>query len=174
MHGLGLGGRLGAVLMLLPALCAAGDPLRGNEADFLPVDQAFVFTTRLQEGRLVAHWDMPKGYYLYRNQMEVECEDASGAPELPLGRPIEDPVFGATDVYYDSVEIAVPLRQRPALLKARFRYQGCAASGFCYPAQERTVVYRRSEPAAREDDPRPGPSNADRPSEAKAAGGESG
>ena len=172
MHGLGLGGRLGAVLLLPPALSAAADPLRGNEADFLPVDQAFVFTTRLQESRLVAHWDMPKGYYLYRDRLEVECEDASGAPELPPGQPIEDPFVGATEVYYDTVEIAVPLLQRPALLTARFRYQGCAERGLCYPPQERTVVYRSSESLAPENGPRPPPSNADRPSEAKAAGGE--
>ena len=118
-----------------------GDPL--GEPEFLPVDEAFAFSARLDAGRLVARWHMADGYYLYRHAFSVEAEDGTALGELaiPTGKRIEDAYFGPSEVYYGSVEVAAAVHGPPAgLVRARFRYQGCADAGLCYPPQTRRVV----------------------------------
>ena len=114
-----------------------------QEPDFLPVDEAFVFTSRLEEARLVARWDMPPGYYLYSSRFALEGE-ALGPAQVPPGTPKEDAWLGATEVHYGSVEIAAPLRGQPATVTARLTFQGCAEKGLCYPPQQRVVRHRRA------------------------------
>lgn len=137
---------------LVPAVVGVGclgamaDPFRESareSAEPLPVEEAFVFTSWLQGERLVAHWDMPKGYYLYRHRIEVDAGEgiALGKPAIPRGEPKTDAYFGESEVHYGSVEITVPVLQRPAVVAARITYQGCADSGFCYPPQARSVVH---------------------------------
>lgn len=123
-------------------LGAMADPFR-ESAEPLPVEEAFVFTSWLQGERLVAHWDMPKGYYLYRHRIEVDAGEgiALGKPAIPRGERKTDAYFGESEVHYGSVEITVPVLQRPAVVAARITYQGCADSGFCYPPQVRSVVH---------------------------------
>lgn len=124
------------------------DPL--GEPEFLPVDEAFVFSARLDDGRLVARWDMPAGYYLYRRAFRIEAEDGTALGELaiPAGKRIEDPYFGASEVYYGQLEIAAPvLRRGAAPLSARFHYQGCAEEGLCYPPQVRRATFAASDEA---------------------------
>ena len=127
-------------------LGAMADPFRESareSAEPLPVEEAFVFTSWLQGERLVAHWDMPKGYYLYRHRIEVDAGEgiALGKPAIPRGERKTDAYFGESEVHYGSVEITVPVLQRPAVVAARITYQGCADSGFCYPPQVRSVVH---------------------------------
>ena len=140
---------------LAPALVGAGgldaaaDPFR-VAAEPLPVEEAFVFTSWLEGERLVAHWDMPKGYYLYRHRLEVRAGEglALGAPAIPRGERKTDEYFGESEVHYGSVEIKVPVLERPAIVAVRITYQGCADTGFCYPPQVRKVVHEASGRAA--------------------------
>lgn len=129
-------------LVAAGCLASSADPLR-DSAEPLPVEEAFVFTSWLQGERLVAHWDMPKGYYLYRHRIEVHAAEgiALGTPAIPRGERKEDEYFGETEVHYGSVEIAVPVLERPAVVAVRVTYQGCADTGFCYPPQERAIVH---------------------------------
>lgn len=138
---------------LVPAVVGAGcvgvaaaNPFR-DSAEPLPVEEAFVFTSWLQGERLVAHWDMPKGYYLYRHRLEVQAGEgiALGEPAIPRGEPKTDAYFGESEVHYGSVEITVPVLERPAIVMARITYQGCADTGFCYPPQERAVAHEAPE-----------------------------
>lgn len=140
---------------LVPAVVGAGcvgvaaaDPF-SDSAEPLPVEEAFVFTSWLQGERLVAHWDMPKGYYLYRHRLEVRAGEgiALGEPAIPRGERKTDAYFGESEVHYGSVEITVPVLQRPAVVTARITYQGCADTGFCYPPQERAVAHEAPEGA---------------------------
>ena len=133
---------LAAALIGAGFVGAATDPFR-EPAEPLPVEEAFVFTSWLQGERLVAHWDMPKGYYLYRHRIEVDAGEgiALGKPAIPRGERKTDAYFGESEVHYGSVEVTVPVLQRPAVVAARITYQGCADSGFCYPPQVRSVVH---------------------------------
>ena len=118
-----------------------GDPLAGPE--FLPVDEAFVFTAQLHDDRLVARWEMPAGYYLYRRAFRVQAGDGATLGELavPEGERVVDEYFGESEVYYGRVEITVPVLARAGdSVRARFHYQGCAEEGLCYPPQVRSVA----------------------------------
>lgn len=143
------GRRVALPICLLLVLGAAqvriergGDPL--GEPEFLPVDEAFAFSARLDAGRLVARWNIADGYYLYRHAFQIEAEDGTALGELaiPTGKRIEDAYFGPSEVYYGSVEIAAAVHgPRTRAVYARVRYQGCADAGLCYPPQTRRVAF---------------------------------
>ena len=104
--------------------------------ELLEVDDAFVFSSRLDGDRVVARWDIPPGYYLYRRHFEVSGVDGVelGDPAIPPGRPHVDEFFGETEVYFGGVEISAAIMATTANQgTVSFRYQGCAEQGFCYP-----------------------------------------
>ena len=124
------------------ALQSAKDPFA--EPQFLPVDEAFVWSAALEKGRLVVRWRMSAGYYLYRHAFALDADEdvALGALDIPPGKRIVDDYFGESEVYYGDVEIsAAVLRCGSATITARIRYQGCADYGLCYPPQLRTVAF---------------------------------
>ena len=132
---------------------AINDPL-AEAPVFLPVDQAFVFSCRLRTGEggaeeIVARWDMPAGYYLYRHGFGADAEDglSLGGLELPAGEMRIDEYFGESEVYLGSVEVVVPVRRRAVQsATVRFTYQGCAERGLCYPPAERHAVLDFGQP----------------------------
>ncbi|MCY3641814.1 MAG: protein-disulfide reductase DsbD family protein, partial [Gammaproteobacteria bacterium] len=86
-----------------------------EEPEFLPVDEAFALSTETAEdGALLAYWDMPDGYYLYRHRFDFALKDPEaatlGAAELPPGKDKVDEYFGAVEVYYHRVQARVPIR----------------------------------------------------------------
>lgn len=145
-----------ASLVLLGCMAAAAhaddlaksvaDPL--GEPEFLKVDQAFVFSARLaDDGSLIAQWQMPDGYYLYRHRFGFKVPKNSaftlGEPEIPPGKTKIDDYFGEVQTYYHSVAIRVPVTRtgpKAGVFEAEVTYQGCADRGLCYPPQTRQVT----------------------------------
>ena len=129
------------------------DPL-AEPPVFLPVDQAFAFSWHLRTGdggreEIVARWDMPVGYYLYRHGFRADAEQgvSFGELEIPPGEMRTDEYFGESEVYLGSVEIVVPvLRRTVQSATVRFAYQGCADQGLCYPPTERDEVLDFGQP----------------------------
>lgn len=125
------------------------DPL-AEKPVFLPVDEAFAFSSALRVGEggveeVVARWDMPVGYYLYRHGFRADAEAglSLGEPEIPPGEMRTDEYFGESEVYLGSVEVVLPVSRRTVQsATVRFAYQGCAEQGLCYPAVERDVTFR--------------------------------
>lgn len=125
------------------------DPLAETPV-FLPVDQAFAFSSRLRVGEggaaeIVVRWDMPEGYYLYRHGFRADAEKglSLGELQIPLGEMRTDEYFGESEVYVGSVEVVVPVRQRNVQrATVRFAYQGCAERGLCYPPAERQATFQ--------------------------------
>ena len=123
------------------------DPL-AEAPVFLPVDQAFAFSWRIRTGEsggeeIVARWDMPPGYYLYRHGFGAVAEQGLylGELSIPPGEMRTDEYFGESEVYVGSVEVVVPvLRRAVQSATVRFAYQGCAEQGLCYPPAERDEV----------------------------------
>jgi thiol:disulfide interchange protein DsbD len=143
--------RLLCLLLLLCALPASaglfdkapsaqlGAPLN-NSADFLPVRQAFQLSLissseQMIKLRLVA----APGYYLYRHRFAFASDNAEvklGAAVLPAGKAKTDDYFGDVEVYYEILDIDLPLSnpgQQPFNLSVT--YQGCADKGLCYPPE---------------------------------------
>jgi thiol:disulfide interchange protein DsbD len=88
---------------------------------------------------------MPKGYYLYRDKTSFGSADKNitvGAPKWPAGKQHTDANFGTTTVYFDQVEVPVPLTRASAgaaTLALTANFQGCKERSVCYPMMERTV-----------------------------------
>ena len=125
----------------IPNLSApAGNSLLGNEP--LPAEKAFVFEAiATAPDKVLARFTMQKGYYLYRDKTHFSATGASvGAPEFPPGQDHTDANFGTTTVYFNQVEIPLPVHASgngPVALSADF--QGCLEGSVCYPVMTRTV-----------------------------------
>jgi len=134
-----IGGRIEAPSEGAAAPAAQGLPL--------PPEQAFRFEAiATSPTELLARWTMPKGYYLYRDKTQLTLGDAAGAhlgaPRWPAGVSHQDEHFGQVTVYFDQVELPLPLARSdgaasPLALTAEF--QGCEDGGVCYPVMTRTV-----------------------------------
>jgi thiol:disulfide interchange protein DsbD len=63
-------------------------PPRALADDFLPIREAFKYTTTLQESRLAVTYEIAPGYYLYQKRLGFESGTASrsAAPHFPTGR----------------------------------------------------------------------------------------
>ena len=138
-----------AFLALLVSGAAAAQGLLGpvsNEDQFLPVDQAFVFTA-IADGadRVLLDWQVAPGYYLYRHRTSARTATpgfALGEIAMPDGKKKNDEFFGDVEVYYGILTATVPVT-RPAgapSFEIEVTYQGCADAGLCYPPVTKTVA----------------------------------
>lgn len=101
--------------------------ITGESNQFLPVDQAFEFDFRQQDGELLLSWTIADGYYLYKEQFKFAGIAVSFShPSYPAAMTIEDEFFGVTDVYYHQVLLRLPLTDISEDAELRVRYQGCA------------------------------------------------
>lgn len=135
-----------AVALGAAQMAAAGEQAwLDQEPEFLPVDEAFALSTETaDDGALLAYWDMPDGYYLYRHRFDFRLKDPEaavlGPAELPPGKDKVDEYFGAVEVYYHRVQARVPIRDAQGPVEVGIAYQGCAEAGLCYPPERRWVV----------------------------------
>ena len=138
-----------ACLALLVSGLAAAQGLLGpvsNEDQFLPVDQAFVFTA-VADGadRVLLDWQVAPGYYLYRHRTSATTSTpgfALGEIAMPDGKKKTDEFFGDVEVYYGILSATVPVT-RPegaSSFELQVSYQGCADAGLCYPPVTKTVA----------------------------------
>lgn len=110
----------------------------GNQ--FVPVDQAFSFDFQQKHDVLHLSWQIRPGYYLYRQQLKFEPQQANiGQVELPAGTTHEDEFYGQVAIFTERLELTVPLTQVSEGGTLRISYQGCAEAGFCYPPETRIV-----------------------------------
>ena len=105
--------------------------------DFLDPEQAFKLRAELNSANVVTlHWEIAKGYKLYRDQMSVRAENGNAqvpALSFPKGITIIDPATNEKiDIYHDKLDVEVPLKA-DELFTLSVGYQGCAEDGLCYP-----------------------------------------
>lgn len=113
------------------------ETVRG-EAKFLPVDEAFKLSLRLDDSQnIIAFWQIADDYYLYRKKFNFVLNSGGklGNMQIPAGEIKNDPTYGETEVYHRVVEIKLPVTELQGLktLEISVSYQGCADSGLCYP-----------------------------------------
>ena len=117
------------------------------EALPLPPEQAFAAEAIAADGNtLLLRFTPAKGYYLYRDKTRLRLDAgpgiAPGAPRWPPGTAHRDEHFGEVVVYFDQVEVPVPLRRaHPDAADAALtlQFQGCQTGGICYPPMTRTL-----------------------------------
>ena len=138
-----------ACLALLVSGTAFAQGLLGplsNEDQFLPVDQAFVFTAMADGAdRVRLDWQVAPGYYLYRHRTSARTQTpgfALGEIAMPAGKKKTDEFFGDVEVYYGILTATVPVT-RPegaSSFEIQVTYQGCADAGLCYPPVTKSVA----------------------------------
>jgi len=128
-----------ALLISVSAQAALFSP-NHNANGFVPVDQAFAFDFSQQGNQVALSWKVKPGYYLYRQQFHLTPQRAQIAPiELPSGEPHEDEFFGKSEIYPQDISLPVTLLHAEKNATLSVTWQGCAAAGFCYPPETRSV-----------------------------------
>jgi thiol:disulfide interchange protein DsbD len=150
----------GAPLAAPASVLGASTPAAGlTDALPLPAEEAFRFEAIVSEadGGLLARFTMAPGYYLYRDRSEFSAiatpEVTLAAPRWPAGVEQQDEHYGRSVVFFDTVEVPLPLARaaeptvpRPITLRAEF--QGCQLDGICYPPMTRELTLALPAPAA--------------------------
>ncbi len=134
---------------LMGALASMGIQLGGQpvSSDFLRPEQAFILSLNVEDGNTIkASWDIASDYYLYRDKFSFVIKNSDGVtlgtPISPSGTFTEDESFGRMEVYYDHVDIFLPLSRsqlQATEIELEIGYQGCADAGFCYPPIKTSV-----------------------------------
>ena len=117
----------------------------------LPVDQAFSTEVIADGGNtLLLRLTPARGYYIYRDKLSLKLDAGAGlsaalppAARLPKAAPYRDEHFGNVAVYFDQVEISVPVtrtQSRAAKGTLVLGLQGCQDGGICYPPMTRRLA----------------------------------
>ncbi|WP_133624908.1 protein-disulfide reductase DsbD [Erwinia sp. LJJL01] len=147
------------LLSLFSATASASLFGQNSNSQFVPVNQAFAFDFLQKNDQLTLSWQVKPGYYLYRQQLKISVQGATLAQwELPAGKPHEDEFYGKTEIYPQSLTLPFTLEQAGNGAQMTVTYQGCAAAGFCYPPETRSVPLNAV--AAHSSAPAPAPSAA--------------
>lgn len=116
------------------------DLIAPPQQTFLPVAEAFKLDFDQQGEKLFINWDIAPEYYLYQKKLKFIAKEASfEQPKLPDGQWIEDEFFGKTQVYFNALNLVVPLSDIKDNAVVKIRYQGCAEAGLCYPPETITI-----------------------------------
>lgn len=128
-----------ALQALLILSCIVLSQAVSAKDDFLPPEQAYRYSTRVEGDQLIVSWHIEKGYYLYKKKMGVASAISTvqlGQPAWPKGEAHSDEYFGEQEIYRGKVDIPVPISVpgvRPTQLAVELKFQGCADAGLCYP-----------------------------------------
>jgi len=137
-----------------PLLARAAGGLRLPGADAgsrqalpLPSEQAFAFDAIPTDGNtLLLRFTPAAGYYLYRDRTSLKLEGSPavsvGTPRWPAAQAHRDEHFGDVAVYFNQVEVPLPLQRRRAEATDAtlvVTFQGCQTDGICYPPMTRRV-----------------------------------
>lgn len=120
----------------------------GPVGEPLPPEQAFGFEAIAGDGNtLLLRFTPAKGYYLYRDKTSLKLAGARGIaldhPRWPQGVLHRDQYFGNVVVYFDQIDVPLPLRRTradTANVRLTATFQGCQTDGICYPPMTRTVA----------------------------------
>ncbi|GAW97099.1 MULTISPECIES: protein-disulfide reductase DsbD [Colwellia] len=115
-----------------------------NEADLLPANKAFKFSTSFKAPNiLIAQWDIADGYYLYKKRIKISADKTSSslsavtvaAGVFPESTRLTDASYGDVEVFRNKITVQFPMIGKPSDIehaRLKVRYQGCADVGVCY------------------------------------------
>jgi thioredoxin:protein disulfide reductase len=118
-----------------------------NQDELLPPDQAFQPTATVIDPTTVnVNWQIAKGYYLYREKTQIQLLGKPkvnlGKYTIPNGKPKEDEAFGHVEIFYDELNVDVPITRLDIAaqkITLQLNYQGCADRGVCYPPMSKQI-----------------------------------
>ncbi len=116
-----------------------------QDDELLDVDEAFapkVLKTDIDS--ITLRIDIAPKYYLYKHAFKFPNENQNvvfGEAQIPDGHKKEDEFFGEVETYHNKIDIVIPYTNKDVkrTTKFKFKYQGCAEAGVCYPPQTKEV-----------------------------------
>ncbi len=132
------GAAVASVIPSLAGILLAIGPVAAQEV--LPPQEAFPYTLEATADEITLAFQVPDGYYLYRERFGFESQTDGvvlGAADFPEGKIYEDEFFGVVETYRGEFQIQIPFGRSAAVDEMDFRLmlQGCADIGLCYPPQ---------------------------------------
>jgi thiol:disulfide interchange protein DsbD len=130
-----------ARIMLLLAALGSALAASAQDEEILRPEEAFPYVLEASADEIAVRFDVPEGYYLYRERFAF----STGTPGVVLSEPIyprgeihEDEFFGVVETYRRQLEILIPYRRTAQVneLQLELTVQGCADIGLCYPPQD--------------------------------------
>ncbi|VVE14307.1 protein-disulfide reductase DsbD [Pandoraea soli] len=132
-----------AALLLVVAVLSFAAGRAHAADDFLDPDVAFKVSKTEQPGAVLLHFDVAKGYYLYRERFAFAADNPAvtlGAPVFPKGEVKRDETFGKDmEVYHEPIDVRVPVSQAGGAFTLNVTMQGCAEKGLCYPPMDKPL-----------------------------------
>lgn len=135
----------------------SGNGAAGEEP--LSPEEAFRPSVSVQGHQIKLHWDIAKGYHLYRDRLKVALLDSDAhiqSATLDQGVLDDDPTFGKVYIFHTAANANLTLKlgsQATAVLVVG--YQGCAEMGLCYPPQSQAWVVNFKTGSAQLQEPAP-------------------
>lgn len=132
----------------LAARTSMADTYSEDNEEFLEAKQAFVPSLHLEEGQLIADWQIAEGYYLYRHMFKVFRKVANEKHSLDFSMPrgeIRYDQFLEKDIETFTHHIRQTVSLPNALVQGKgqahyitLEAQGCSKKGLCYSPQQYT------------------------------------
>ena len=127
---------------------ARDEQLKTPDQGIPSADIAFGFKALVETGGVLFDWTIQPGYYLYQSKLAFsDSEGRRFTVALPQAASIVDEFVGESLVYYDSLQVRLPLaelaRKQPPDYSLTVVFQGCAKDRYCYPPQTRTIALNR-------------------------------
>ena len=163
-----------------PWQATSGDT--SDDADFLPVDQAFTYKAWREGNTIKVGFASAEAYYLYRHRFGLESDRADitlSTPDIPRGKAIHDEFLGDVEVFHQPLIMTATLETPlpdDAAVPLRIHFQGCAEAGLCYSPETRHLqaapgaTPERFIGARMPDEPSPEPDTATRSSSDEGTG----
>jgi len=122
-------------------------------AEFLDPEQAFKIRAELNSaGKVAVHWDIAKGYKLYRDKVTVGIDKGKAevkSPVMPKGIIFTDPTTNEKmEIYHDKLDVGVSVVKADGVFTLSVGYQGCAEDGLCYPPITKLFTVDPGKPGA--------------------------
>lgn len=113
----------------------------------LPAKEAFQASlVRYDATTLVVDFNLPHGYYLYKNKLAVLDVGGFEVSDMQLTgiKQIDDPLLGVSDVLDGNSYLVFRGRNAPGAqpINLRMKMQGCLKDHVCYPPEIRTLQAR--------------------------------
>jgi len=112
-----------------------------QDSQFLPVEEAYQLSLKIDQQQLSLNWQIHDGYYLYRDRISIKQFNKGQLQKLelalPEGKLKHDPNIGDTQVFYHQLIAQTLLSKTNSpssqAITVKVTSQGCADAGLCYP-----------------------------------------
>ncbi len=110
---------------------------------FLPVEEAFRFTGRIEENKAIIDVQVTPEHYLYKHRFTfTPVTDISKleTAAYPDGEQIFDPYYNKElEIFSENFIVELPVNYSGNLPELEIGFQGCAKAGLCYPPHKLTI-----------------------------------